>query len=144
MAVLALSFSGSSSDRGKAMPLQEGLASPQLHFNTVSRASPPPSPHPQLWRAAWTLLRWEGSTRNWRYPTTLPAGSAERDPHPAPLPPTSTQLFSFTSHFPLLLLFFAASPAAPCFLLPLYHTSYSTFALSLLLTICISSSQLSP
>lgn len=113
-------------------------------FSTVSRASPPPSPHPQLPGAAWTLPAPGVKCQEPHYPAALPARSVKRDPHPAPLPPTSVQLFSFTSHFPLLLLFFAASPAAPCFLLPLYHTSYSTFALSLLLAVCISSSWLPP
>lgn len=77
-----------------------------------------------------SFLPLEGSTRS----HTTPPHCQQQDPHAAPLPPTSAQLLSFISHFPLLLLFFAASPARPCFLLPLDHTSYSTFAISLLLT----------
>lgn len=68
-----------------------------------------------------SLLPWDAAcARSGAPEATQPhhtAGSMEQDPHPAPLPPTPARFFSFTSHFPLLL-FFAASPAAPAFSSP--------------------------
>lgn len=69
--------------------------------------------------------------------------AVERDPHPAPLPPTSTRLV-FTSRFALLLPFFAALLPPLLSSPPLSHILLHTFALSLLLAICISSSQFPP